>query len=409
MDIKVKNYALNSTPQMEEQISEIANSEAFKNNRIRIMPDGHAGKGCVVGTTIKYSDKIVPNIVGVDIACRVSMIELNIKRDNITDDFLRDIDEVIHNYVPSGRKVHDNPVDSGIDYTQLRCYDAISDKVEYFERSLGTMGGNNHYIELDASLNHKAVMLSVHCGSRNLGVQVCNYYQKKAIEAKNKRIAHIKDFYNGIISNRKHSGYTNDIQNLIEERNYNIALEPADDLCYLEGQDMEDYLNDMDFCNSWSYNNHRIIVQNIMMGMREKGYEDLDIRGSYSCIHNYVDTREGYIRKGAIDASAGKLCIIPLNMHDGILLAVGKGNEDWNCSAPHGAGRIMSRAEARKNLNIDDYKEKMIDVYTTCVNSSTIDEAPGAYKDASAIEEAIKDTCTVIDHLYPIYNFKASE
>ena len=267
----------------------------------------------------------------------------------------------------------------------------------------------NHYLELDASLNHKAVMLSVHCGSRNLGVQVCNYYQKKAIEAKNKRIAHIKDFYNGIISNRKHSGYTDDIQNLIEERNYNIALEPADDLCYLEGQDMEDYLNDMDFCNSWSYNNHRIIVQNIMSGMREKGYEDLDIRGLYSCIHNYVDTQKGYIRKGAIDASAGKLCIIPLNMHDGILLAVGKGNEDWNCSAPHGAGRIMSRAEARKNLNLDDYKEKMIDVYTTCVNNSTIDEAPGAYKDASAIEEAIKDTCIVIDHLYPIYNFKASE
>lgn len=141
VDIKVKNYALNSTPQMEEQINEIANSEAFKNNRIRIMPDGHAGKGCVVGTTIKYSDKIVPNIVGVDIACRVSMIELNIKRDSITDDFLRDIDEVIHNYVPSGKNVHNVLVKSGLDYTQLRCYDAISDKVEYFERSLGTLGG----------------------------------------------------------------------------------------------------------------------------------------------------------------------------------------------------------------------------------------------------------------------------
>ena len=390
------NYAVCGNDTLDEQINIIRKSKAYREQDIAIMPDAHAGKGAVVGFTSTYDDKIVPCTVGVDIACRVSLFRINGQID------LYVLDKAIHEHVPSGNSIRQyEPIESQqFPYEKLRCWDAIKDGEERYRKSMGTLGSGNHMIELDRSKNGDNWLL-IHCGSRNLGLRVANYYQELAIAARDVRINNIKSNYESLIHIAGMSGDYSSIEPLKFARNAAITAEPLDDLCYIEGQDMEDYLHDMDMLRKWSYLNHVTIAASIA-AVTSWEYPD-----KISSIHNYVDTEYKIIRKGAIAAYEGEFGIIPLNMRDGSLIVRGKGNPDWNCSLPHGAGRILSRGEARRTLDLVDYEKSMEGIYTTSVCSSTIDEAPDAYKPAELIEQAIEDNAEIIEHIYPIYNFKA--
>jgi RNA-splicing ligase RtcB len=335
----------------------------------------------------------------------------NLKAEGEID--LEKLDHVIHGVVPAGFNIHNKPVQDemfGFNYERLRCWKNLKNH-DRLKRSMGTLGGGNHYIEVDVDENGE-YWLSIHCGSRNLGLQVANYYQEKAIKAQQERMDFIKQIGNIMVANAERSERQAIIQ---ANRSAMRAFELDKDLCYLEGRDMEDYLYDMDLCQSWSLNNHLEIYDLISTGMRWSGSS-----GKYYCgkfddykmitsIHNYVDIENKIIRKGAIAAYKGQECIIPLNMRDGVLIVEALGNEDWNCSLPHGAGRVMSRAEARKTVDLEEYKDTMKDIYSTCVCEKTLDEAPEVYKDHNAIIEAIKDNAVIKQHLRPVYNFKAKD
>lgn len=389
------NYAVCGSETLNEQLNVIRNSEAYRGQDIAIMPDAHAGKGAVVGFSSTYDDKIVPCTVGVDIACRVTLFRI------VGDIDLDILDRAIHNYIPSGNSIRQTEVFGSqyFSYEKLRCWDDIKDGEERYRKSMGTLGGGNHYIAVEGNNENK--YLAIHCGSRNLGLRVANYYQDKAIAARDARKKEIYNRYEQMIAEKREKGYFDAIQQLIEIRKTEIAAEPIDDLCYIEGQDMDDYLHDMDMLRQWSYLNHVTISQVIAQNC---GWE---YSAEISSIHNYVDTEHKIIRKGAISAYEGEFGIIPLNMRDGSLIVEGKGNKNWNCSLPHGAGRILSRSEARRALDLADYEKSMEGIYTTSVCSSTIDEAPDAYKPAELIEQAIGDNAEIIEHIYPIYNFKA--
>ena len=389
------NYAVCGSETLDEQLNIIRNSEAYREQDIAIMPDAHAGKGAVVGFSSTYDNKIVPCTVGVDIACRVTLFRI------VGDIDLDTLDKTIHSYIPSGNSIRQTEVlgSQYFSYEKLRCWDGIKDGEERYRKSMGTLGSGNHYIAVEGNDENK--YLAIHCGSRNLGLRVANYYQDKAIAARDARKKEIYDCYEQMIAEKREKGYFDAIQQLIEIRKTEIAAEPIDDLCYIEGQDMDDYLHDMDMLRQWSYLNHVTISQVIAQNC------DWEYSAEISSIHNYVDTEHKIIRKGAISAYEGELGIIPLNMRDGSLIVEGKGNEKWNCSLPHGAGRILSRSEARRTLDLVDYEKSMEGIYTTSVCSSTIDEAPDAYKPAELIEQAIEDNAEIIEHIYPIYNFKA--
>ena len=389
------NYAVCGSETLDEQLNIIRNSEAYREQDIAIMPDAHAGKSSCVGFTSTYDNKIIVATVGVDIACRVTLFRI------VGDIDLDILDRAIHNYIPSGNSIRQTEVFGSqyFPYEKLRCWDGIKDGEERYRKSMGTLGGGNHYIAVEGNDENK--YLAVHSGSRNLGCRVANYYQNKAIAARDARKKEIYDRYEQMIAEKREKGYFDAIQQLIEIRKTEIAAEPIDDLCYIEGQDMDDYLHDMDMLRQWSYLNHVTISQVIAQNC---GWE---YSAEISSIHNYVDTEHKIIRKGAISAYEGELGIIPLNMRDGSLIVEGKGNKNWNCSLPHGAGRILSRSEARRTLDLADYEKSMEGIYTTSVCSSTIDEAPDAYKPAELIEQAIGDNAEIIEHIYPIYNFKA--
>ena len=388
------NYAVCGSETLNEQLNVIRNSEAYRGQDIAIMPDAHAGKGAVVGFSSTYDDKVIPNTCGVDLCCRVTLFRI------VGDIDLDILDRAIHNYIPSGNSIRQTEVFGSqyFSYEKLRCWDDIKDGEERYRKSMGTLGGGNHYIAVEGNNENK--YLAIHCGSRNLGLRVANYYQDKAIAARDARKKEIYDRYEQMIAEKREKGYFDAIQQLIEIRKTEIAAEPIDDLCYIEGQDMDDYLHDMDMLRQWSYLNHVTISQVIAQNC---GWE---YSAEISSIHNYVDTEHKIIRKGAISAYEGELGIIPLNMRDGSLIVEGKGNKNWNCSLPHGAGRILSRSEARRTLDLADYEKSMEGIYTTSVCSSTIDEAPDAYKPAELIEQAIGDNAEIIEHIYPIYNFK---
>ena len=389
------NYAVCGNDTLDEQLKVIRESEAYREQDIAIMPDAHAGKGAVVGFTSTYDDKIVPCTVGVDIACRVSLFRIDGEID------LDVLDKAIHEHVPSGNSIRQHePIESQqFPYEELRCWDAIKDGEERYRKSMGTLGQGNHYCSVEG--NDNGMWLAIHCGSHNLGLRVANYYQELAIAVRDARKKEIYDRYEQMITEKREKGYFDAIQQLIEIRKTEIAAEPIDDLCYIEGQGMEDYLHDMDMLRKWSYLNHCTIASFIAMVTGWSYPEGI------SSIHNYVDTEHKIIRKGAIAAYKGEFGIIPLNMRDGSLIVRGKGNPGWNCSLPHGAGRILSRGEARRTLDLADYEKSMEGIYTTSVCSSTIDEAPDAYKPAELIEQAIGDNAEIIEHIYPIYNFKA--
>ena len=390
------NYAVCGSETLDEQLNIIRNSEAYREQDIAIMPDAHAGKGAVVGFSSTYDDKIVPCTVGVDIACRVTLFRI------VGDIDLDILDRAIHNYIPSGNSIRQTEVlgSQYFSYEKLRCWDGIRDGEERYRKSMGTLGGGNHYIAVEGNDENK--YLAIHCGSRNLGLRVANYYQDKAIAARDARKKEIYDRYEQMIAEKREKGYFDAIQQLIEIRKTEIAAEPIDDLCYIEGQDMDDYLHDMDMLRQWSYLNHVTISQVIAQNC------NWEYSAEISSIHNYVDTEHKIIRKGAISAYEGELGIIPLNMRDGSLIVEGKGNKKYLYSAPHGAGRIMSRAEAKRNINMTDYEKSMQGIYSTSIKNSTIDEAPMAYKPSEEIIKAIGPTVDIIEHIHPIYNYKAS-
>lgn len=372
------------------QVQELASSDAYNGCEIRVMPDCHAGKGCTIGSVIKYDKRVVPNTVGVDIGC--GMLVVNLGKVDID---LQKLDDVIHEFVPAGFNIHENAVsDFNLDFIA-----PLKDR-QYILNSIGTLGGGNHFIEVDVD-DEGYKYLVIHSGSRNLGVQVCNYWQVVGI----RKLGIVTDKEHKkenaeIVARLKAEGRQNEIQRVLQEIKKRNNVTPKD-LAYIEGEDLEGYLHDMRLCQEYAVLNRNMMANIIIQQM---GMKDL---GRFTTIHNYIDIESCIIRKGAIAAPKGEMVIIPMNMRDGSLICIGKGNEDWLCSAPHGAGRIMSRKQATENLKLEDFRKSMEGIYTTTADIDTIDEAPMAYKSASAIMEDIKDTVKIVDVIKPIYNFKA--
>lgn len=395
----LKIFTNNIEQSAKDQIDLLLEQEAFKNCKIRIMPDVHAGAGCVIGFTGDLGDKVIPNIVGVDIGCGMLCVNLG----NIDID-LEKLDKVIRKYVPSGMNVHKIPIKSSSYYLlELKCKNDLKNKDNWLEKSLGTLGGGNHFIEIDVD-DEDNKYLVIHTGSRNLGKQVAEIYQIKAIEYCSYK-KEMQEDINNMIKEYKEQGREKEIQQTLIEihKKYEGKTKLPKDLCYLEGKYKEDYLHDMKICQEFAKHNRKYIASIILekMNIIEKDF--------FQCIHNYIDFKDNIVRKGAISARKGERVIIPMNMRDGCIIGIGKGNEDWNYSAPHGAGRTMSRNIARQTLNVEDYKKSMNGIYSTSVNEETIDEAPMVYKPMEEIIEHIKDTVEIEKILKPIYNFKANE
>ena len=385
------------------QIYTLIKQPAFADCKVRIMPDVHAGAGCVIGFTADLGDKVIPNIVGVDIGCGMLTVELG----DIEID-LAALDAAIRKHVPCGRNVHEGGVVKFDAIKQLRCFRELKD-TKRLERSIGTLGGGNHFIEIDAASNG-AKFLVVHSGSRNLGKQVAEYYQKLAIEIMQGKDK-LYDMQEKLIAEYKAQGRRNEIQKAIAELRRKFApdrLGIPKELCYLTGKYREDYLHDMEICQHFASVNRYEIANAIVSDLfgADIAYWDLPM---FETIHNYIEPGANMVRKGAISAKKGEKLLIPINMRDGCIIGLGKGNEDWNCSAPHGAGRIMSRSKAKELISLEEFENSMFGIFTTSVNQSTVDESPMVYKPMAEIVENIKDTVDILEIVKPIYNFKASE
>ena len=378
------------------QIRRMCDYDMTAGSKIRIMPDVHAGKGCTIGTTMTIVDKAVPNVVGVDIGCGMYTVNLG----KVEIDFEK-LDEACH-FIPSGMNVWEGRQER-FDLTKLQCYRNLKD-TRRLERSLGTLGGGNHFIEVDEAEDGIKYLI-IHSGSRNLGKQVAELYQKLAVDL-NRGYGEYFEKRDEIIRTYKEQGRRKEIQGALKELHFQVyESQPSmpDDLCYLSGKYLEDYLHDIVVCQSFARRSREKMTEIIL---ERTGMTGAD---GFHTIHNYIDTDEMILRKGAIAAHKGEKVLIPINMRDGSVLAVGKGNPEWNYSAPHGAGRIMSRTKAKNELSLDQYKEEMAGVYTTSVNENTLDEAPMAYKSLEDIIDVIRESVDVIDVMKPIYNFKASE
>lgn len=368
------------------QLTLLLNQPFVKDSNIRIMPDTHAGKGCVVGTTMTIDSQICPNLVGVDIGC--GMLAVQIEETEV--DFQK-LDEIIHQYIPSGFNVRDRIVASS-NAAQI----IASVNVSLAMRSLGTLGGGNHFIECDKD-DDGNVWLVVHTGSRHLGLEVCKYYQDLAWKKLHKR----SDIIAETVARLKSEGRQEEIEGAIKSIKSSKVVIPKD-LAYVQGEDFDNYIHDMRITQEHAKINRETIVEIIC------SYMGWHVKDQIHSIHNYIDTENMILRKGSVSAQSGERIIIPMNMRDGGLICVGKGNPDWNFSAPHGAGRLMSRGRAKENISLEEYQDSMNGIYSTCVGYSTIDESPMAYKPMSEILNAIRDTADVVDIIKPIYNFKAS-
>lgn len=399
----LKIFTKNIDEEALKQINELLEQDAFKDSKVRIMPDVHAGKGCVIGFTGDLGNKVIPNIVGVDIGCGMLCIELG----NVDLD-LEKLDNIIRKYVPSGRNVHEKSQSKFADLEKLYCLKELKNNNDFLERSLGTLGSGNHFIEVDKDEDNNKYLV-IHTGSRNLGKQVASIYQNKAVEycSYKKEMQEEKE---KIKLEYKKQGRKSEITAaLIDvEKKYEGKTKLPIDLCYLEGENREKYLHDMKICQEFARNNRLCIAKQILFNYFN--IDNLDNNFKYfETIHNYISFEDNIIRKGAIAARSGERVLIPMNMRDGCIIGIGKGNDDWNKSAPHGAGRIMSRNKAKETVRIDEYKNSMSGIYTTSVNEDTIDEAPMVYKPMQEIVECIKDTVEIEKIIKPIYNFKASE
>ncbi|MFV8516407.1 RtcB family protein [Bacillus sp. SBS7] len=371
------------------QIIDLCNQEFVKDSQIRIMPDTHAGAGCTIGTTMTIQDKIVPNLVGVDIGCGMEVVVIDKKKEEINFDCL---DETIRKFVPSGLRIRDKEhrFSKMIDFDGVRAPFTL----QRAQKSIGTLGGGNHFIELNED-DKGNVYIVIHSGSRNLGKQIAEYYQNFAYE----QLIDVTSMKDGIIKRLTEEGRAKEIQETLRGiQKPNIRKE----LAYLEGQGFKDYMNDMNIAQKYAALNRKAMIDEIVTKM------DWKITDQFTTIHNYIDMENMILRKGAISAQKDERVIIPINMRDGSIIAFGKGNPDWNFSGPHGAGRIMSRKKAKESLSLEDFQNTMTEVWTTSVVESTIDEAPMVYKPMNEIIENTKETIDIKHIIKPLYNFKAN-
>ena len=379
-----------------EQIRRMCSYGLTEGSKVRIMPDVHSGKGCTIGTTMTVAGKACPNVVGVDIGCGMYTVRLGDK-----DMDFEKIDEVCH-FIPSAMNVWEGRIEH-FDLTALRCFRSLKDS-KRLERSLGTLGGGNHFIEVDRA-SDGTFYLVIHSGSRNLGKQAAEIYQQLAIDIHSGK----EDYFrrrDEIISAYKAEGRRSEIQSalksLAKEYDAKVSKYP-EDLCWLYGSFLEDYLHDVEICQQFARRSREKMAEIIL---ERTGMTAVD---AFHTIHNYIDTNEMILRKGAIAAHQGEKVLIPINMRDGSVIAVGRGNPEWNYSAPHGAGRIMSRTKAKTVLDLETYKASMEGIYTTSVSEQTIDEAPMAYKSLDDIIDVIRDSVDILDIMRPVFNFKASD
>lgn len=382
-----------------EQITNLLNQDFIKDSKVRIMPDVHQGVGCVIGFTAQMGDKLIPNIVGVDIGCGMLTVELG----NVEIDLPR-LDQIIRKSVPYGRNVHDGRKNQFDGLDKLYCYRDLKD-TKRIDKSIGTLGGGNHFIEANVDSKGNKYLV-IHSGSRNLGKQIADIYQKLAVDlCSGKEEFFIKK--EGLIKTYKDEGKRKEINKALKELSKEYEnLEPKypKELCYLTGVYRDRYLHDMKIAQEYARKNREIMASIILSNLLDK---DIDEFEYFHTIHNFIDFRDNIVRKGAISAYEGEKVLIPINMRDGSILAKGKGNPDWNYSAPHGAGRLKSRTDAKQAFTLEDYVNSMEGIYSTSVSESTLDESPFAYKSMDDIIGKIDDTVEVLDILKPIYNFKA--
>ena len=394
------NTAICYTTEMEAvsagQIKAVCDQEAFADSRIRIMPDVHAGMGCTIGTTMTIANKVVPGMVGVDIGCGMETVRLAEKE----IDFAA-LDALIRREIPCGREVRKthHPLNEEIDLTKLRCSPYVG--LPRARRSIGTLGGGNHFIEVDRA-GDGTQYLVVHSGSRHLGKQVCEYYQEEGFRA---LCGSARYQIDQMIKEMKAQGNSKEIHKTLKKlRQQRAEATPVPKpLAYVEGKLFEDYIHDMRITQHFAVLNRKAMTDVILRGLNLTAVEE------FTTIHNYIDTDSMILRKGAVSAKAGEKLLIPINMRDGSLICIGKGNEEWNCSAPHGAGRLMSRKDAFASLSLEEYKAEMEGVYSTCVAADTLDESPMAYKSLEEIVSQIGPTTEIVEHIRPVYNFKAAE
>ncbi len=376
-----------------EQVLLLLDQEFASGSRIRLMPDVHAGAGCTIGTTMTITDKIVPNLVGVDIGCGMETIAV---RENRLE--LQKLDKLIYDKIPSGYEIREKThrYFQQINLEELYCYHKIN-KVRA-EKSLGTLGGGNHFIEADRDEEGK-IYLVVHSGSRHLGVEVAEYYQEEGYKALN---GQTKKDIEQLIANLKSQGREKEIQKSIAALKSTVKTSIPKALAYVSGELFHQYIHDMKIVQHYAQLNRQAMIDEIVKGMK------LHVTSQFTTIHNYIDTDSMILRKGAVSAKEGEMLLIPINMRDGSFLCRGKGNDDWNQSAPHGAGRVMSRAAAKQTFTVSEFKKQMQGIYSTSVNKETLDECPMAYKEMEDIISNIKDSVEIIKRIKPIYNFKAS-
>lgn len=381
-----------------EQIRTLCNQPFTADSQIRIMPDVHAGAGCTIGTTMTIKDKVVPNLVGVDIGCGMETIQLKQQRLE-----LQKLDKIIHERIPAGFAIRTLPHKKAdeIDLTALRCLQDPGHGINLQRAllSIGTLGGGNHFIEVDKDEDGRLYLI-IHSGSRHLGLEVARYYQNAAIDQLNHRDRTSRE---ALIARYKDAGKENEIQTALKEMKKQVVSEVPPALSYLSGELFLNYIHDMKLVQQFALLNRQAMAHEILKAMK------LDSEETFSTIHNYIDTETMILRKGAVSAQKGERLLIPINMRDGSIIAIGKGNPDWNCSAPHGAGRLMSRAKARESFTVSSFKKEMAGVFTTTVSKDTLDECPMAYKDMDSILQNIKPTVDIEKIIKPVYNFKAGD
>lgn len=372
------------------QVTELCNQEFCSGSRIRLMPDIHAGAGCTIGTTMTITDKIVPNLVGVDIGCGMHTVRI---AENELD--LEKLDSLIYERIPSGFNIHNKPKPSTVDLSKLRCSKRVD--IDRAKRSIGTLGGGNHFIEVDRD-DKGNLYIVVHSGSRHIGLEVAKYYQEAGYRA---LCDADKCGVQEIVERLKSDERFSEISDAVKEYKAKHQTKIPKSLAYVSGTLFDDYLHDMQIVQRYARANRMAMLGEIVRGM------GVHIVDDFETIHNYIDTENMILRKGAVSAQNGEKLLIPINMRDGSLICIGKGNEDWNFSAPHGAGRLMSRAAAKRTFTVDDFRSEMDGIYTTSANQDTLDECPMAYKSMDAIVDNIRPTAEVAKAIKPIYNFKA--
>lgn len=374
------------------QVLLLLNQEFVSGSRIRLMPDIHAGAGCTIGTTMTITDKVVPNLVGVDIGCGMETVRVKEKHME-----LQKLDKLIYENIPSGFQVREKThrCFEEIDLQELYCYKYINS--HRAEKSLGTLGGGNHFIEANRDEDGN-LYLVVHSGSRHLGLEVANYYQEEGYRSLNGTSEKDVD---GLVASLKAQGREREIQKQITALKKTIQTNIPRALAYVSGELFGQYIHDMKIVQRYAELNRQAMMDEMVKGMK------LHVEEQFTTIHNYIDTDAMILRKGAVSARKGEKLLIPINMRDGSLLCTGKGNEDWNQSAPHGAGRLMSRSAAKESFTVSEFKSQMQGIYTTSVGKDTLDECPMAYKGMEDIVKNISDTAEIDRIIKPIYNFKA--